>query len=233
MESENQSRCENCIIRQLNALKMLSKEELKNISECKVTKVIQKGDIIFKEGEMLNGIFCVRKGVTKLTKGNDNGRNHIVKIASKGDVLGRRSIIANEKTNLSAQALDTMEVCYVPKKLILDSLNNNPKFTQATLETMAIELGFTENALVNMAQKTVPQRIAEALRYLEYNFGKDAEGYLNLILKREDIAGIVGTAKEACIRTLTTFKNKGYISTEGKRIKIEDDKALYRIVEGL
>lgn len=232
MKDLQDSRCENCIIRQLNALKSLTKEELKTISDTKVTKTIKKGEVIFNEGEKLNGVFCVRNGVSKLSKSGDTGKDHIVRIASKGQVLGHRSIIAKEKTNLSAVALDTMEVCYIPKKLITNSIKKNPDFTQSALQHMAIDLRFADNALVNMAQKTVQQRIAEALLYLEENFGLDKEGYLLLILKREDIANLVGTAKEACIRTLTKFKNKGWISTNGKRIKIEDEKALSRLVEG-
>lgn len=233
MENHQKSRCENCIVRQLNALKKLTKDELKIISDSKISKTIEKGEIIFNEGEKLKGVFCVRKGVSKLSKSSDTGRDHIVKIASKGQVLGQRSIIAKEKTNLSAVALDTMEVCYIPKKLITNSLKKNPEFTQKALELMAIDLRFADNALVNMAQKTVQQRIAEALLYLEKNFGVDADGYILLVLKREDIANLVGTAKEACIRIITKLKKEGIISTDGKRIKIVDDKALYRLVEGI
>ena len=50
------------------------------------------------------------------------------------------------------------------------------------------------------------QRIAETLRYLKHNFGKDEEGFIKMILTREDIANLEGTAKGACIRHSTAFK---------------------------
>lgn len=233
MEDHQKSRCENCIVRQLNALNALTKDELKIISDSKISKTIEKGEVIFNEGEKLKGVFCVRNGVSKLSKSCDTGKDHIVRIASKGQVLGQRSIIAKEKTNLRAEAINTMEVCYIPQKQITDLLNKNFSFTQKALEHMAVDLGFADNALVNMAQKTVQQRIAETLLYLEKNFGVDADGYILLVLKREDIASLVGTAKEACIRTLTKFKKENLISTDGKRIKVENQKSLYRLVEGL
>lgn len=232
MEIENKSRCENCIIKRLNALKALSKEELKSISNCRVIKTLKKGEVIFSEGEKLNGVYCVRKGISKLSKGGDNGRDHIVKITDKNQVLGLRSIIAKEKTNLSAIALENMEVCFIPKPLILEYLSNNQDFTLSTLEHMAIDLKFAENALVNMAQKNVPQRLAEALIYVKNNFGTDTEGFLNLILKREDFANLIGTSKEVCIRTLTIFKKEKWILTRGKSIKIENEKALLKLVKG-
>ncbi len=231
-ESEIHSRCENCIIRQLNSLKALNKKELKRISDSKVTKIVKKGEAIFDEGEKLNGVFCVRSGVSKLSKMSDNGKDQIVKIATKGELLGQRSVISEEKTNLSAVAVNDMEVCYVPKKHLKESIDGNVEFTKAILVHMANDLKFADNVIVNMAQKTVKQRIAETVMYLEESFGVDEEGYISMTLTREDIASVVGTAKEACIRTLSSFKKEGWISSDGKRIRIEDEKALYRLVEG-
>lgn len=97
MENYKDDRCENCLIRQLNALKALNKDQLKRISDSKVSKSIKKGDAIFEEGEKLNGVFCVRNGVSKLSKMSDNGNDTIIKIATRGEVLGQRSVITEEK----------------------------------------------------------------------------------------------------------------------------------------
>lgn len=233
MDNEKHSRCENCIIRQMNNFKALKKEELKQMSDSKETKAIKKGEPIFKEGERLNGVFCVRNGISKLSKMSDNGRDQIVKLATKGEVLGQRSVIASQSTNLSATALEDMEVCFIPKKHILDSLQNNPAFTNAVLKRMANDLKLADDIIVHMAQKSVRQRIAEVLLYLDENFGEDKDGYLYLQLARADIADVVGTATELCIRTLTKLKKENIISTNGKRIKLQDKKALSNIVEGL
>lgn len=45
--SHNENRCENCIVRQLNSLQALKKEELKRISDSKTLKIIKKGETIF------------------------------------------------------------------------------------------------------------------------------------------------------------------------------------------
>lgn len=233
MSEHKNSRCENCIIRQMNSFKALKKEELKQMADHKETKIIKKGEVIFSEGERLGGVFCVRNGISKLSKMSDNGRDQIVKLATKGEVLGHRSVISSEATNLSATALEDMEVCFIPKTHIEEPLQTNPVFTNAVLKHMAQELKFADDVIVNMAQKNVRQRLAEVLMYLEDNFGVDDEGYLYLQLTRADIADVVGTATELLIRTLTKFKKEGLVSTSGKRIKIEDKKALYNLVEGI
>ncbi|MGB5818963.1 MAG: Crp/Fnr family transcriptional regulator [Saonia sp.] len=226
------SRCENCIIRQFNSLRAMSKEELKKVSDSKTTKIVKKGETIFEEGERLNGVFCVRDGVSKLSKLSENGKDQIVKLATKGKVLGQRSVISEELSNLSAVAVNDMEVCFIPKEGIVNSLHKNPDFTFDVLRHMAHDLKEADDVIVNMSQKTVKQRVAEAFLYLKNNFGEDDDGFLRLTLSREDIAGVVGTATESAIRIISEFKKKGLIKTSGKKIGIAEERKLMDLVEG-
>ncbi|MBW8199597.1 Crp/Fnr family transcriptional regulator [Flagellimonas abyssi] len=227
-----ESRCENCIIRQFNSLRAMSKEELKQVSDSKTTRTIKKGEPIFEEGDKLNGVYCVRNGVSKLSKLSANGKDQIVKLASKGEVLGQRSVISQESTNLSAIAVNDMEVCFIPKESINNTLQKNPNFTLEVLRHMAHDLKEADDVIVNISQKTVKQRMAEAFLYLQNNFGEDAEGYLALTLSREDISNVVGTATESAIRIISEFKKKGLIQTSGKKIGIKDERKLLEMVEG-
>jgi CRP-like cAMP-binding protein len=220
------SKCESCIIKEFNSLKSLTRDELMRVSACKTGKFYKKGQVIFEEGETLNGVYCVRDGVCKLTKLSENGKDQVVKLVVKGDLLGKRSLVSDQKTNLSAVALNDMEMCFIPKSEIMDDLSKNPKFTMDVLKEMANDLRESDVSLVNMAQKSVKKRMAEILMYVHDNFGTDDEGYLSIVLSREDYASIVGTATESAIRILSQFKKEGFIATTGKRIKIEDYNGL-------
>jgi len=223
------SKCESCIVKQFNSLKSLSKDELMKISNCKTSKVVKKGEVIFEEGEMLNGVYCVRDGICKLTKLSANGKDQIVKMVIKGELLGQRSIISEERTNLRATALNDMELCFIPKSEILADLQRNTKFSFDILKDMAHDLKEADDIIVNMAQKSVRQRLAEALISINNSFGTNPDGTLSVLLSREDFASIVGTATESAIRVLSQFKKEGLISTSGKQIKIENLEGLKRI----
>lgn len=227
-----EERCENCIVRKFNALRAMSKEELKAVSDSKVFRKIKKGETIFEEGEKLNGVYCVRGGVSKLAKLSPNGKDQIVKLASKGEVLGQRSVVAEENANLSATAVSDMEMCFIPKEAIVSTLHKNPDFTYEVLRHMAHDLREADDVIVNMSQKTVKERIAEALLYMKNNFGEDKDGYLALVLSREDIANVVGTATESCIRILSEFKKQGLIKTSGKRMAILEGRKLQDLADG-
>ena len=164
-----------------------------------------------------------------MSKLSANGKDQIVKLVVKGDLLGQRSLISEESTNLSAIALNDMELCFIPKREIYQDLKNNTGFSMTVLKDMAKDLKQADNIIVDMAQKSVKQRLAEALIYMYDNFGINEEGALSVILSREDYASIVGTATESAIRVLSQFKKDGLISTMGKKIVIEDLQGLKRI----
>ncbi|GAA4885026.1 Crp/Fnr family transcriptional regulator [Flaviramulus aquimarinus] len=223
------SKCEQCIIKQFNSLKSLTKDELVRISSCKTSKIIKKGEVIFEEGENLNGVYCVKDGICKLSKLSENGKDQIVKMVVKGQLLGQRSLISEESSNLQAIALNDMEVCFIPKSEIIADLQKNPKFSFDVLKDMAHDLKEADDIIVNMAQKSVKQRLAETLVYIHDSFGVNPDGTLSVLLSREDYANIVGTATESAIRVLSQLKKEGLISTVGKYIKIENLQGLKRV----
>ncbi|WP_194767207.1 Crp/Fnr family transcriptional regulator [Tamlana sp. I1] len=222
-------KCEQCIIKQFNSLKALTKEELVRISACKTSHTIKKGEVIFEEGEVLNGVYCIKDGICKLSKLSENGKDQIVKMVVKGQLLGQRSLISEESSNLQAIALNDMEVCFIPKSEIIADLQKNPKFSFEVLKDMAHDLRDSDDIIVNMAQKSVRQRLAETLIYIQDNFGTNPDDTLSVLLSREDYAGIVGTATESAIRVLSQFKKEGLIESVGKYIRIIDLPGLERV----
>jgi CRP-like cAMP-binding protein len=226
------SKCEQCIVRQFNSLKHLSKEELLRMSACKTSKTIKKGEILFSEGEHINGVFCIKDGVCNVSKMRENGRNHIISLVQKGNLIGERSLISDEVSNLKAVALNDMEICFIPKEEIIRDLEKNPTFSMGVLKTMADNLKQADNLIANMAQKTVKQRLADALLYLNLHFSAADKNYIDVNLSREDFADIIGAATESTIRLLSEFKKKNIIEFKGKNIAILNEIELEKIAKG-
>ena len=220
------SKCDQCIVREFSSLKALNKEELLKMANCKTSYIIKKGEPIFTEGGNVNGIFCVKDGVCKLSKLSENGNEQILKLVAKGELLGQRSMISDEPVNLSAVALEDMEVCFVPKSEILGFFNENNQFSMNVMKSICGDLKEADDHLVNMAQKSVRQRLAETLLELHDTFGTNEDNSLRIKLSREEIAGMVGTATESCIRLLSEFNKNGLIELSGKKITLKDFKKL-------
>ena len=225
------SKCEQCVVRQFSSLKALTKDELLKIADCKTSYTIKKGEPVFEEGEVTNGIYCIKDGVCKLSKLSSNGKDQIVKLVKPGELLGQRSMISEEPANLSAVALEDMEVCFIPKNEILQFFNQNNQFSMNLMKSICGDLKDADDHMVDLAQKNVKERLAGTLIYLEETFGTDTDGTLRLQLSREELAGIIGTATESCIRLLSELKKSGLIELIGKKVKIVDKNKLRRLAD--
>ena len=225
------SKCEQCIVREFSSLKALTKDELIKLSDCKTSHIIKKGEVIFEEGENVNGIYCIKDGVCKLTKLSANGKDHIVKLVTKGELLGQRSMISDEPVNLSAVALEDMQVCFIPKSEVMGYFDKNNQFSMNVMKSICGDLKEADDNMVNLAQKTVKERLAETLLYLNDTFGKNEDNSLKVQLSRDELASIIGTATESCIRLLSDFKKLGLIELIGKKIVLKDINALKKLAE--
>ncbi|MFV8359810.1 Crp/Fnr family transcriptional regulator [Flavobacterium sp. LS1P3] len=225
------SKCEQCIVRQFSSLKALTKDELLKLSDCKTSHIIKKGEVIFEEGENVNGIYCIKYGVCKLTKLSANGKDHIVKLVTKGELLGQRSMISDEPVNLSAVALEDMQVCFIPKSEVMSFFDKNNQFSMNVMKTICGDLKEADDHMVNLAQKTVKERLAETLLHLHDTFGKNEDNSLKIQLSRDELASIIGTATESCIRLLSDFNKLGLIELTGKKIILKDIIALKKLAD--
>ena len=225
------SKCEQCIVREFSSLKTLTKEELLTLSDCKTFHIIKKGDAIFEEGENVNGIYCIKEGVCKLTKLSANGKDHIVKLVTRGELLGQRSMISDEPVNLSAIALEDMQVCFIPKTEVMGYFDKNNQFSLSVMKSICGDLKDADDHLVNLAQKTVKERLAETLLYLHDTFGKKEDNSLKVVLSRDELASMIGTATESCIRLLSDFNKLGLIELNGKKIVLKDINALKKLAD--
>ncbi|MDD2820175.1 MAG: Crp/Fnr family transcriptional regulator [Flavobacterium sp.] len=225
------SKCEQCIVREFSSLKALNKEELVKLSDCKTSHIVKKGEVIFEEGDTINGIYCVKDGICKLTKLSPNGKDHIVKLIKKGELLGQRSMISDEPVNLTAVALEDMQVCFIPKSEVMGFFDKNNQFSMNVMKTICGDLKEADDQMVNMAQKTVKERLAETLIYLHDTFGKNEDNTLKVQLSRDELASMIGTATESCIRLLSDFNKSGLIELSGKKIILKDISKLKKIAD--
>lgn len=184
------------------------------------------------EGSAINGLYCINQGKCKLTKLNTNGKEQIIKFIKGGDILGHRSILSDEPVGLNVTALEDMRVCFIPKGDILDVIKENSQFSLSIMKNISHQLNEANSLVSEMAQKPVKDRLATIIINLNDIFGSDSEGFIDIILTREEIANTIGTATESAIRLLSNLKKDKIIDLKGKKIKILDINSLKNISEG-
>jgi CRP-like cAMP-binding protein len=222
-----------CISSSFTIFKSLSNEELEMLNSSLKCNTYRKGEIIYREGSRITGIYCVKKGILKIYKTGVDSKPQIVAFAIKGDITGYRSVLSNEVACTTAEIIEEAEICFIPSEIIFNLIKSNSDFALSLIQLTCRELDQANIFIKDIAQKTVKQRLAEILLMLENTFKLDDEGYIAVNLTREDLSSIVGTATESVIRILSDFKNDGLISIKGKKIKINDKRKMNLISDSI
>jgi CRP-like cAMP-binding protein len=213
--------CINCSSRAKSIFCSLQQNDVEAINNNKGCSYYKRGQIVFNQNALPHGIFVIYSGKVKIFQLSENGKEQIVRMATVGDVIGYRALLSSEHYTSTAEAITNSEICFIPKELFFDMMAKNFGVTSGLMKLLTKDLRLAENKITGLAQKSVKERMAEALLFMKetYGFEKDNKT-INVVLTREEIANLVGTATETAIRLLSTLKTQNLIDFDGKKIKL-------------
>jgi CRP/FNR family transcriptional regulator, polysaccharide utilization system transcription regulator len=219
--------CDKCAARQVSVFNALTGDEVEKLQNTKCYLNFRTGQLIFKEGMFPSGIYIITNGKVKVTKNGFEGREQIMRFGRSGDILGYRALISKEKYTSSASTISDSNICFLSNDFIFSLIESNHQLGIRFMQLLAEDLRNTEMKAINLAQKNVRERIAEAILILKevYGFEED-NATINVHLRRDEIAGLAGTVRETAIRYLSEFNDSGIIELSGKKIKIIDMRKL-------
>jgi CRP-like cAMP-binding protein len=213
--------CQACPHQKNILMSCCSLEELEFINANKSTQYYQRGQFIYQEGSQAMGLFCINRGKIKLSKAAGDNKEQIVHLLREGEVVGYRALVAGTRYTHSAVALEDCVVCFVPRLDFWHLVQANYQFSTTLMQLLAQALGLAEERMLHLAYKPVRERLAGALMLVQQTFHQEGEALpFRIALGREDLAALVGTAKETVSRLLSEFKEAGMIATRGSQITI-------------
>jgi CRP-like cAMP-binding protein len=223
MTTHRQSRhCDQCDTRTLNVFCSLPPEGIAILDKSKITNTFKRGQYIFYEGNHPSGLYCVSSGVIKLETSGPSGNNHILRMAHAGDMLGYRSLFADEPYRASALVHEESTICIVPKEAILRLVDAYPSIALNFLSRISKELREAEGRFCGLTDKSAAERIAESLMFLKDHFAEQT-------WTRKEIAEWAGTTPETVMRTLADFEEQSLIAQRGRKIEIIDRAGLMKL----
>jgi len=208
----------------------LPEHDLQILMARKLQQVYKKGEIIFREDAYPSGIFYLVSGKAKKYKMDKDGREQIIYVANTGELLGYHAILSGDNYPDSAAVMEDSLIVFIPKEDFLETIRQSDVLNRRLLKTLSHEFVVLTNSLTMFAQKSVRERLALQLVVVREKYKVDFEPgqAVEINMSRDDLASLVGTARENVVRTLSEFKSEGILETRGRKIIVLDVKRLVK-----
>lgn len=186
--------------------------------------------IIYAEGEEPENLWCLLKGKVKIWKNGVGDRAQIIRLYRPVQYFGYRAYFADENYVSSASAFEPSLLGYIPMAVVDRLIRENTGLAMFFIHDLSRNLGKSDSKIVNLTQKHIRGRLAEALLLLKSNYGlEDDDATLRIYMSREDLASLSNMTTSNAIRTLTAFVAEKLILVDGRRIKIINEPRLLKI----
>ena len=226
-----QPHCQPCSLNALCLPLSLNDSDMERLDDIiRRGRPIQKGQLLFQQGEDFQSVFAVRTGALKTYTLASNGEEQITGFHLASELVGLAGY-DNGNYPLTAKALETTTVCEIPLTQLESLADDLPDLRKQLMRTMGTEIRHDQNMMLLLSKKNAEERVASflldiSLRYQRRGFSATQ---FRLPMSRVDISNYLGLAVETISRVFTRFQKNGLIETQGKEVILQDPDTLYEL----
>ncbi|MFE3502950.1 Crp/Fnr family transcriptional regulator [Kitasatospora sp. NPDC059160] len=186
------------------------------------------GQTLMRQGDPGTHVLLLRGGSAKVTLRSRTGAEVVLALRTAPQILGERAVLARACRSASASALTVVDALAVPGADFRNLVDASPQAMAAVLGITVDRLQEADRGRLELATRTVTQRLAARLLALLPQIGAtdQVEGAVRLPLTQQDLADWVGASREAVVRTLRQLRADGIVATERGQIVVHGQQAL-------
>ena len=210
---------------------LLTNEEKRKLIDNFTIHNYKKNQIIYAEKEDPEYLWALIDGKVKKYKDGVGGRVQILRLVNPGQYFCYRSFFAGEPYVSSAATIEPSTLGTLPMSLVEEMISKNNRLAMFFIHELSRNLGNSDTKIVNLTQKHIRGRLAEALIVLldTYGYEEDNNMTLKIYMAREDLANLSNMTTSNAIRTLSNFVTEKIIVVDGRKIKILNEPMLRKI----
>jgi len=188
---------------------------------------------VYGQGDPGDVVYLLKEGRVKIYKVSPDGKELTLEILEPGEIFGEMAIIDDSPRDTIAETLDDTLLCVMRRRDFEILLRKKPDLAMRVTKIIGVRRRHIENQLENLVFRSAPSRLALLLISLGEKHGvRDSRGIiLNVKLSQQELANLIGTARETTSALLNEFKRLGFIDIQHRRIKILDQWQLKKIAD--
>ncbi len=218
---------ESWYLKRIDSLRVLTPNDLNFLMEGAGRKIFNKGEIIFMPGDEGNTVFLITEGRIKLYNLSPSGKESILFIFFPGELIGLSEIFGKNVRVSFAEAIEQVTLLVIHSSKFIQVLDKNSLFTRSIAETLGKRLMAMGKRFESVSSENLTCRIIQLLFNLSDMYGVEInqEIFLEKKIIHQDIANMVGAARQSVTEVLNSLIRKGVIKYDSRKRIIITDKA--------
>ncbi len=185
---------------------------------------LRRGDILFNQGDIIDTLFLIKAGSFKLARVNEEGKEVILHVAAKGEVLGETALFRSGTHPATAIALEDARVCALNRRSLEEIIRESPDLALQVISSLANRLYSTWEQFTELRTGSIRDKVLNLFIRLAVEHGEaSSEGTLIKIrLTQQDIADFIGASRVMVVQVLKELTDQKYIYKIDKYYMLKD-----------
>ncbi|MDQ0191054.1 Crp/Fnr family transcriptional regulator [Alicyclobacillus cycloheptanicus] len=204
------------LLKQISLFKDLTPTELEHVHELAVEHHYERGAYVFMEGQDREAVYFIGRGLIKVLKVDDEGREHIVNILGRGAMFPHVGFFQDTPYPGTAQAMEPSDLLSIRCRQFDELLTENPEIARKVMRVMGERILMLQSKLQELASFDSHERVVALLRHFAEEHGEPGPGgvHVKLPITHGEMAHMIGMTRESVNRIWNQLRRDGVLSGE-------------------
>jgi CRP/FNR family transcriptional regulator len=202
--------------------------ELEEVAKVAVPRHWDRGEMIFREGDVGDTCYLIRSGAILLTREHQDGRMVALAELRAGQLFGELAMFRGERRSATAEVIEPASALALLASDMQRLVRRNPDLALKLLASLAERVSRTNERLLQQSFQTVAGRVASALLGQTKTRQADGAPDADVLIRstQAEIAHLAGTSRESASRFLATLERAGIVTLGRGKVTVHDPARL-------
>lgn len=205
-------------LRQVPLFATLAPDDLASVAAVTRERRYTRGDIILLAGEKGGALYYVRRGLVKVFKTSEEGKEQTLRLLGAGHTFNDVPALDDGPNPASVMAMEPTTVYVIRGAELRRLIVERPGVAEAAVRSLASALRYLVTLVEDLSFRHVRARVAKILLEQEEQAERDDQPRRKLT--QQEIAAMAGTAREMVGRALKELEAAGAIMSSHGHITV-------------
>jgi CRP-like cAMP-binding protein len=207
---------------------------LARIAETSPTLRVPAGRTIFRKGDWCDGCYIILKGALKVTLPVRNGRQVLLALLGRGDVVGEMALLDKLPRSATVTVAQACELCHLCPATFARLTATDAEIVRQLVRVVTARLR-ASNDTYALQPMSLQVRLARALMHLSHRFGEllpDRRTLIRQRISQSELAHMAGATRENVNRQIAVWGRERLLSRISGYYCLELPSAFESIARG-